>query len=71
MKRMKQAMLFGFLVLNMFSLPCVSNGFASYHTLYLQEWFVQVNQRALKQRILWTVHTQGGWVTPPPDQPLQ
>ena len=37
MKRMKQAILFGFLVLNMLSLPCLSNGFASHHILCLQE----------------------------------
>ena len=37
MKRMKQAILFGFLVLNMLSLPCLSNEFASHHILCLQE----------------------------------
>ena len=73
MKRMKQATLFGFLVLNMLNIPCLSDWFASHHTLCLQEWFVQVNQRVLKQRILWRLHTQGGWLATqftPPDQPL-
>ena len=50
--------------------PCLSDLFASHHTHCLQEWFVQVNQIVLKQRILWTLHTQGGWLatqsTPPP-----
>ena len=76
MKRMKQATLFGFLVLNtliILCLPCLSDWFASHHTLCLQEWFVQVNQRGLKQRILWRLHTQGGWLATqftPLDQPL-
>ena len=73
MKRMKQATLFGFLVLNMLSLLCLSDEFASHHALCLQEWFVQVNQRVLKQKILWTQHTQGGWLatqsTPPGSAP--
>ena len=30
---------------------CLSDWFASHHTLCLQGWFVQVNQRVLKQRI--------------------
>ena len=46
--------------LSCFSLPCLSNGFTSHHTLCLQEWFVQVNQRVIKERILWTLHIQGG-----------
>ena len=75
MKRMKQATLFGFRVLNLLIIPCLSDWFASHHTLSFQEWFVQVNQRGLKQRILWKLHTQGGWLAtqfspPPPDQPL-
>ena len=54
MKRMKQATLFGFFAVNMLiilCLPCLNDWFASHHTLCLQEWFVQVNQRMLKQRI--------------------
>ena len=61
-KRMKQAtcMLIGFRVLNMLSLLCLSDGFASHHAVCLQEWFVQVNQRVLKELVLWTPHTRGG-----------
>ena len=48
--------------------PCLSDWFASHHTLCLQEGFVQVNQRILKE--LQILHTQGGWLatqsTPPP-----
>ena len=59
-KRMKQATLFGFLVLNMLIILCQSDWFASHQTVGLQEWFVQVNQRVLKQKILWRLQTQGG-----------
>ena len=52
MKRMKQTMLFGFL-LSIFSVWVI--------TLCLQ-WFVQVNQWVLKELVLWTLHTQGGWL---------
>ena len=45
--------------------PCLSDWFGSHDTLCLQEWFVQVNQRVLKQRILWTLHTQGRAPNPP------
>ena len=70
MKRMKQATLFGFLVLNMLIILCLSDWFAAHQTLGLQERFVQVNQRVLKQKkILWRLQTQGGWLatqsTPP------
>ena len=34
--------------LNMLIIVCLSDWFASHHTLCLQEWFVQVNQRRLK-----------------------
>ena len=62
MKRMKQAMPFGFFVL---CLPCLCDWFASHCTLCLQEWFVRVNQRMLKELLLWTLHTQGGVASHP------
>jgi len=54
-------MLFGFFALNMLiilCLPCLSDWFASHHTLKclwhcLQEWFVQVNQRVLRAGVGW------------------
>ena len=75
MKRMKQATLFGFLVLNMLIILCLSDWFASNHALRLQEWIAQVNQKGLTQRILWRLHTQVGvashpihppWISPCP-----
>ena len=44
-----------------------------HHTLCLQEWFVQVNQRMLKQRIsiMDTAHPKGVAPPQPPDQPLK
>ena len=65
MKRMKQATLIGFLVLNMLIILCQSDWFASHQTVGLQEWFVQVNQRVLKQKILWRLQTQGGVASHP------
>ena len=82
-KRMKQATLFGFLVLNMLSLPCLSNGFVSHHLLCLQEsccgdllsqkWLLW-SESALLWTLLWTLHTQGGVASHPIhplDQPLK
>ena len=75
MKRMKQAALFGFLVLNMLiilCLPCLSDWFASHHILRLQEWFVQVNQRVCSNKGDCT--PKGGWLatqfTPPGSAPV-
>ena len=71
-KRMKQAILFVFLVLKYFVyLVWVIDLHLIIHCL--QEWFVQVNQRVLKELVLWTLHTQGGWLatqSTPLDQPL-
>ena len=78
MKRMKQDTLFGFLVLNvLLIIPCLSDWFASHHTLclqeYWQEWFVHVTQRVLQLvAIMETAHPRG-WLatqsTPPPPPP--
>ena len=58
MKRMKQAMLFGFLVLVILCLPSLSDGFASHHTLCLQEWFVK-SESAQAKNIMDTAHRWG------------
>ena len=64
MKRMKQATLFGFLVLNMLIILCQSDWFASHQTVGLQEWFVQVNQKNYGD-----CKPKGGWLATL-DQPL-
>ena len=74
MKRMKQATLFGFFALNMLiilCLPCLSDWFASHHTLCLQESSIQVNQRVFKQLVLSTLHIQGGWLATQSTPPLE
>ena len=62
MKRMKQATLFSFLVQHMLIILCLSDWFASHHTLCLQEWFVQVNQRVLKEEYYGHCTPGGGWL---------